>query len=271
MSRLIEVTPSEGSSDDESQEPITPEAGSEVAESQPIPDKYQGKSVEEVIEMHRNLEKEYGRQSSEVGTYRELVSTLTAANATVPSKEDTTDKPVEVTSDLLFDDPQEAIASVVKQVLNDELAPIRQTQTQQQQQTAIQQLTQEFPDAEAIGADPKFAEFVEKSPYRLQDAQNWVEKQDVESARRLLNDYKEFTGTAEVAAPTQPTAEKKAVASARKASTESGRGGAGASAGKKIMYKNEVMKLIAKNPEKYRSPSFQKELASAIREGRLKD
>jgi len=38
-----------------------------------IPEKYRGKSPEEIIEMHVNAERELGRARNEVGHYRNLV------------------------------------------------------------------------------------------------------------------------------------------------------------------------------------------------------
>ena len=43
------------------------------AEEQSLPDKYQGKSLEEVVQMHQEAEKLLGRQSSEVGELRKVV------------------------------------------------------------------------------------------------------------------------------------------------------------------------------------------------------
>jgi len=40
-----------------------------------IPDKYKGKSAEELVQMHQEAEKLLGRQSSEVGELRKVVDT----------------------------------------------------------------------------------------------------------------------------------------------------------------------------------------------------
>lgn len=41
-----------------------------------LPEKYRGKSKEEIIDMHRNTEKKMGEMSNELGTYRKLVNAL---------------------------------------------------------------------------------------------------------------------------------------------------------------------------------------------------
>jgi hypothetical protein len=38
-----------------------------------IPDKYQGKSIKDIVQMHQEAEKLLGRQSSEVGELRRIV------------------------------------------------------------------------------------------------------------------------------------------------------------------------------------------------------
>jgi hypothetical protein len=269
MSDSIIVEPTESPNEEqEAQEASTATkvTAAEVVAEPELPSKYKGKTFEEVMQMHQNLEKEYGRQANEVGTYRELVSSLADVKRVKDlSEEGTTDKkpPVEVTSDSLFDNPTQAIEAVVRSVLEKELAPVKESQATSAHERALQQLSAEYPDAETIGADPRFVAYVEASPYRLADAQRWVEQRDVDSARRLLSDYK-------AAVPEAPAAEQAPTKTPKTVVTEAGRGGAGTSSGKKIIYRDQVLRLIAKDPEKYRSASFQDELKQAIAEGRFK-
>ena len=51
------------------EEQVTPEP----QEPSPIPEKYQNKSAEELVQMHQEAEKLLGRQSSEVGELRKVV------------------------------------------------------------------------------------------------------------------------------------------------------------------------------------------------------
>jgi len=274
----IIVEPSESLSEEqEAQEAQTKadEAAAAKAKDEAIPEKYRNKTTEEVIAMHQNLEKEYGRQANEVGTYRELVSSLAETKRSTDLSEGgpTEEKTVEVTSDSLWDDPQKAISTVVKDVLAKELAPIRETQAASGWEQQIAALKKDHPDMETIGADPRFQQFVERSPYRVADAQKWVSNQDVDAGRRLLEDFKEYSGTAlttgdETEETTETVETTDPLEAARKASTESGRGGGGGGS-KKTIRRSEVMKLIAKDPERYRSPSFQAELKAAIAEGRF--
>ena len=52
-----------------------------------IPDKYKGKSAEELVQMHQEAEKLLGRQSSEVGELRKVVDTYIQTQLTEDTKE----------------------------------------------------------------------------------------------------------------------------------------------------------------------------------------
>jgi hypothetical protein len=230
MSRNIlvpDAAPAEASdtteATDVAEQQVAVNDGDVVATETPsIPDKYAGKTMEEVVEMHMNAEKEIGRQANEVGTYRDLLKTMSdASNVQAPQTDTAEEQPVEVSSDDLWENPTEAIRSVVKETLQNEIAPIQQTQQEQVQAQQFAQLAHMHPDMEDIGGTPEFQAFVEKSPYRLMDAQRWVENRDVDAANRLLSDYKELRG--DTAAPGDVSAVNKA----RAVSTEAGRGSGG--------------------------------------------
>ena len=54
------------------EEVVTQEQVSEEPQ-QALPDKYQGKSTAEIVQMHQEAEKLLGRQSSEVGELRKML------------------------------------------------------------------------------------------------------------------------------------------------------------------------------------------------------
>ncbi|MHC4372210.1 MAG: hypothetical protein ACYSW8_31790 [Planctomycetota bacterium] len=240
-----------------------------AAETPSIPDKYAGKTMEEVVAMHMNAEKEIGRQANEVGTYRDLLKSMSeASNVQAPQTDTTEAQPVEVSSDDLWENPTEAIRSVVQETLRDEIAPIQQTQQEQIAQQQFAQLMHIHPDAETIGEDPEFKAFVEKSPYRLMDAQRWIANRDVDAANRLLSDYKELNPTT--------TTEKvlegdvSAVNKARAVSTESGRGSGGPK-GQETLSKREVQKVFINDRDLYDSDAYQKKLIMHAARGTLVD
>ena len=91
MSRatLVDPQPEMDNVDDINEEAVETQFVEEVAEQpqeQPtIPEKYQGKSLEEVVQMHQEAEKLLGRQSSEVGELRKVVDDYIASQVPDPA------------------------------------------------------------------------------------------------------------------------------------------------------------------------------------------
>ena len=90
----------------------TVESPEEVAQEEPsVPEKYQNKSLQEVVQMHQEAEKLLGKQSSEVGELRGVVvdyiqTQLAQQQAPVQQQEeDDTD---------FFVDPQAAVSRAIE-------------------------------------------------------------------------------------------------------------------------------------------------------------
>lgn len=79
-----------------------------------VPEKYKGKSVDDLIGMHVNLEKVLARQGSEVGQLRKIVDSQTQLleKAIVPSPQTETKK-TPVNAERLLNDPEGAVNDVV--------------------------------------------------------------------------------------------------------------------------------------------------------------
>jgi hypothetical protein len=80
-----------------------------------IPEKYKGKSVDDLINMHVNLEKVLARQGNEVGQLRKIVDSQTSVlnNITVGSQQ-TVKTREPVTAETLLSDPTAAVSQVVE-------------------------------------------------------------------------------------------------------------------------------------------------------------
>ena len=102
--------------DDEEQPDETEQAGDfendpvEQETQSEIPDKYRGKSAEDLVRMHQEAEKLLGRQSSEVGELRQVVDSYIQtqlSNQQAPQQQETVD---EVD---FFSDPEEAVKRAI--------------------------------------------------------------------------------------------------------------------------------------------------------------
>ena len=78
MSSIV-VDPAENLADTEVEDTVQPdetletlEAESDIEPTSDIPDKFSGKSVEDIVKSYQNLEQELGRKSQEIGELRQL-------------------------------------------------------------------------------------------------------------------------------------------------------------------------------------------------------
>jgi hypothetical protein len=241
-------------------------AGNEPAQNENLPEKYKGKTAEQIAEMHMNSEKRLGQIQNELGEMRGIVSDLSQIQR--PSTPETQVKEeVDVSGDDLINNPVETIRRVVQQDLSAIQAEREQEKKEAALETATQALLNDFGDIEAITTSTDFQEFAGRTPSRAEDLRVAAQGEGLEqvrAARRLLENWKDFQATLAPSDGTNPTP----VEQARQVAND-GAGPAGRLSGKDTIYEADVIKLIADDPAKYRSPSFQAELMSAIKEGRF--
>ena len=240
-------------------------AAEEVATE--LPEKYKGKSTADVIDMHQNAEQRLGQIQNEVGTLRGLVTDLSALQRPVTEPEPAQQEPVDVSGDDLLSDP----VAAVKKILQPELDRIEARDTQNAANTIVQTegnaLQADYPDLEAIVSSEEFQTFANRTPSRQADLTVVSSSEgldQVRAARRLLEDFTDF----KQATSTDTEVKETPVEKARKVATEGSGTGAPIS-GKSQIFESDVIALIQSDKAKYQSPSYQKELLSAIKEGRF--
>jgi len=257
-------------------EPAAPVAAPEpVAVVQPpaTPTKYDGKTVEQVIEMHQNAESRLGEIQNELGTLRGVVTDLTQLQRTPVAPQPVEQETIDVSGDDLIQRPVETIRKVVAQdnaaqkVLDDAEAGKRELLV------ANTALVTDFGDINAIVGTEEFRVFASRTPSRQADfveAAKGEGLSQVRAARRLLEDFNDFQDALKPVTPTETppvTPALTPVEQAKIVSTE-GAGPAGSITTKEMIYEADVLKMIQDEPTKYRSPTFQAELTAAIKEGR---
>ena len=129
-----------------------------------IPAKYAGKSMEEVIEMHQNVEQAFGKQGSEVGEQRKLIQSLLEAQnkAQTTIAEPQEDAPS--FEDTFYTDPAQAVNSAIEN--HPDVLAARKVQAQQQQQQQLSVLEKAYPDWETRVADKNFQDWIGASEVR---------------------------------------------------------------------------------------------------------
>ena len=223
-----------------------------------LPDKYKGKSIQDIVGMHQEAEKLIGKHSGEVGELRSYVdgfikAKLTESDSQPPTPEEEVD---------FFEDPAKAVSKAI------DTHPAVQAATQQaqqyKQQTAMGQLQQKHPDMKEVLGNPKFQEWVKGSKIRLELFQRADQAYDFDCADELISQYKERSNVVQQAAQVETQARATQVKAASTGSA-SGSGNAGA---KRVYRRADIIKLMKNDPERYEALSG--EIMEAYRTGRVR-
>jgi hypothetical protein len=221
-----------------------------------VPDKYQGKSVAEIVKMHQEAEQLLGRQSSEVGELRKVVDDFVMSQS---SKENS----VEEEEIDYFTDPEKAVQRAI-----DKHPAVREAQeasTKMRQSSAQAQLREKHPDMKEVLTDPNFVGWVKDSAFRTRLLQQADANYDLEAADEIFSQWKERKALVSQTA----NAEKGSRSSTIKAAnTGSARGSADSGSGKKIFRRADIIKLMRNDPNRYEALSG--EIMQAYAEGRVK-
>jgi hypothetical protein len=248
----------EGPTDTKESAPAAPKAE--------LPEKYRGKTVDEVAEMHRNSESRLGQLQNEVGQLRGLVSDLSAIQRPSQSAKPVEEEPVEVSSEDLLSNPVEAVRRIVQPDFAKRDKAIEAETAATLVRTESAALLTDFGNIDDIVSTEDFQKFATRTNSRKLDFQTAATGEgldQVRAARRLLEDYQDFQAQTTPKAK-EPTPTERARAVATKGATT----GAPISS-KPQIFESDVIALINSDPAKYRSPSYQNELLAAIREKRF--
>jgi hypothetical protein len=226
-------------------------------EAPKVPGKYQGKTLEEIVQMHQEAEKLIGRQAQEVGEVRRLADELLKQQL-AQKKE----APPQVENELdFFEDPKTAVQKAVAS--HPDVLAAKQAARQMQQLQTQAALAKKHPDFGQVVSDPEFANWVKASPmrlnmYALADAQF-----DFNAADELISTFKQIRGnrTNESVTTGQEVRAKDMKAAAVDV------GGTGESS-KKVYRRADLIRLKMTDPARYEA--LQPEIMAAYSEGRVK-
>jgi hypothetical protein len=232
----------------------------EVAqEALDIPEKYQGKSMQDIVKMHQEAEKLLGKQSSEVGELRKVVDDFISAQLATQQapeqqqEEDDTD---------FFTDPKQAVARAIEN--HPKIKEAEQYTTQYRKQSALSALQSKHPDMQQILNDSKFAEWVKASKIRTQLFVQADQGYDYDAADELFSLWKERAGVAKQTVAVEQQARKQQL---KAANTGTARGSTEGSR-KKVYRRADIIKLMRDDPERYQA--LANEIMQAYSEGRVR-
>jgi len=224
-----------------------------------VPDKYQGKSIEEIVQMHQEAEKLVGRQSSEVGELRKIVDDFIKTKAEETKQEISPNNSMDDEVDF-FENPKEAVAKAVAG--STEMKQMQELLAAQKQQEVLGKISAKHPDYMEVIQDPAFGEWVKSSTVRVELLQR-ADNYDFNAADELLTVWSERKEVVEKAKEVNEQDRKQQ----RKAATTGGKG-SGEPISRKIYKRTDIVQLMISDPERYKANVD--EFDRAYREGRVK-
>ena len=255
----------------EGKAPAAAPATTEEPKQDDIPEKYRGKSLADIIEMHKNAESELGRKNNEIGLVRKLADELIGVRALeLKARDNQQEAPKPLTADRLLDNPEEAITSVVKREAHQRTENLERTVKTLEADLMVERFEKKHPGFTQTMNSPEFGEFVKGSNFRRKLAIAAAEG-DFDAADELFSMYEEVAK-----APTDQGKQQSQgadVEAARKASLAKS-GGSSASGvvpsgnGKKVWSRSELIEMRIKRPEEF--DMRQEEILEAYREKRVR-
>ena len=224
-----------------------------------IPEKYKGKSLKEVVQMHQEVEKVMSRHSSEVGELRKVVDEyITAQTQSAPQQSN-----VEPESDIdYFTDPQAAVNRAIEN--HPKIREAEQYSANYKKQAALAELGNKHPDMQSILGDPKFADWIKASKIRTQLFVEADQEYNADAADELFSLWKERKTVAQQTATVEKQVRKQQLKAASTGNTR----GSGEGERKKTYRRADIIKLMKTDPERYQALS--PEILQAYAEGRVK-
>lgn len=248
--------------DDYQTQKVTEQPDNSVLDAVVVPDKYKGKSLEDIVKMHQEAEKLIGRQAGEVSEVRKLADELLKRQLSSTSIPEVEQNAPEVD---FFENPQEAVKKAVE---NDPaVKEARQAALEFKRMKTAQQLAAKHPDFGQIAQDAGFQDWVKGSRVRLGLYARADAEFDYEAADELLSTYKELkqVKTSQESAAVQETGNKQKAQALRAAGVDVGGSG---EVTKKVYRRADLIRLRMTDPTRYEA--LQPEIMAAYAEGRVK-
>ena len=249
----------ENTEENEAQEIQQEDFVEQPQEEPTVPEKYQGKSLEQVVQMHQEAEKLLGRQSSEVGELRKVVDDYIGSQPQQPAPQ----QYVEPEDDIdYFTDPQAAVNRAIEN--HPKIREAQEYSAHYKKQSSLATLNNKHPDMQGILKDPKFAEWIKASKIRTQLFVEADQQFNAEAADELFSLWKERKTVAEQTVKVEKQARKQQIKAANTGNMQ----GSGEASRRKVYRRADIIKLMKTDPERYQALS--EEIFRAYAEGRVK-
>ena len=230
-------------------EPVSkPKATAAAEPDDGVPKGYEGKSMEDIIKMHENAQKQISRQGNELGELRKLTDQILKQTAPKPKPKEEADWDY---------NPKGAVEELVDERVNE----IEDKLAGQARQREFEKFQEKHTDYATIAASEEFRNWVVESPYRTRLYQA-ADSHDYDAADDL---FTEWEARQEAADPSNSSEKDEKSDILKKTSMERG----GSAGGKKKIYRRaDLVKLRIEKPDVY--DARYDEISLAYREGRVR-
>jgi len=227
------------------------------------PEKYAGKTLEDVIEMHQNVEKAFGKQGQEVGQQRKLIEELLESRSQSAEAAVTTEEPVNF-EETFYDDPAKAVNSAIEN--HPDILRAKEERARNAQQANLSQLESTHPDFMDVVENKDFQKWIGSSQIRQELFRKADSEYDFNSANELIGTWKQISmiGETKKVKEAEKVKREKAL---RQTSSES-RSSGDSVGGKKMYRRSDLINLQVTDPNRYADLADEIQLAYA--EGRVK-
>jgi len=216
-----------------------------------VPDKYKGKSLADVIHMHQEVERAYGRGQNELGELRQLTDQILKQQL----GETTTAQQKKLDADSLLEDPDSAINGAVS--ANPKIKELEAKLTARERADNLAAFNRKHPKAGEIVNDPRFVAWVAESPTRSKLVAQADQTFDYELASEIITMFEQ----------THPSDETVDEGKQSLGNAKPSKGSA--TGGKRVIFKRaELMRLKMENPDRYEK--LQPQIQQAYLEGRVR-
>ena len=234
-----------------------------------LPEKFRGKSAEEIAASYAELEGAYSRQGSTLGEQRKLMDELIAAQLR-PSQSTEPEQVEPVSMDDLYEDPEGAIARVVNKSANKRIEELEQKLARTEYDKRFESFESKHPNWRQTSESPEFLEWLRESSYRTRLAAAAQQSGDVDAAEDLFTMYTDTHGGGKKSEP------KRKVSNRNIADVSLEGTSAGGSSAEQTFSRSKLMetRIAAKNgnrsAERWLKANAQN-IAIAYEEGRISD
>ncbi len=222
-----------------------------------VPEKYKGKTAEDIIRMHQEAEKLIGKQAQEVGEVRKLADELLKQSLASKTQHVEQQEP-EID---FFEDPKKAIQKELS--AHPDVIAAREAALTFKKMQIQQKLNSDHPDFTQVVQDPEFVNWVKSSPVRMGLYAKADAEYDYDSANELLSTFKQIKSVK--AQETKAAGEVARQSALKSAAVDVG--GTGESS-KKVYRRADLIRLRMTDPARYEALSD--DIMRAYQEGRVK-